>query len=477
VIEQSSKIAAYLNNLFGEQTANKYIEFAQTEQATYVRANPLRTTRQKIMDSLKADYGVAALPVENIPDAFKLISGSDIIGKTIEHIIGEYYIQSLSSMLPPIVLNPQPGDIILDLCSAPGSKTTQTGEMMRNKGTLIANEVQLDRVKMLVYNIERMNLVNAGVTHFKGELLSKIFDNYFGKILVDAPCSGLGIIQKKGEINNWWSKERAEQLSELQLKLLISAIKMARAGGEIVYSTCTLTVEENELMLDRILNKYPVEVLDITLPVKSREGFTSYERHSLNRELAKARRILPWEVDSEGFFIIKLRKTADTVPNEKMKINEKDLSLISFESKKIKKELQNLASLFGIEEDILREYNYLFKGSDLFFVNKDWDYDNLSIFERIGTKFGSIEKHDAINLHTQGAQILQKHISKNIFTIENTAQLKKYLEGGIIKTESSYRGQMVVKYREHILGTAVLTDGGLKSRFPRAKRTQEILYL
>lgn len=476
MIEKSSKISVYLSGLFGLETAEKYLQFAETDHATYVRANPIKTTREKLTASLLKDYNIETSPVENIPDAFKVISGNEIIGKTIEHIIGEYYIQSLSSMIPPIVLNPQPGDTILDLCSAPGSKTTQTGEMMNNCGTLIANEVQLDRVKMLVYNIERMNLVNAAVTHFKGELLSKVFDNRFDKILVDAPCSGLGIIQKKGEINNWWSKERAEQLSELQFKLLVAAIKMARTGAEIVYSTCTMTVEENELVIDKILNKYPVEVLDIVLPVDSHEGLTNYEGQTLNPALVKARRILPWEVDSEGFFIIKLRKTGETVPNEKMKLNERDLSLISFDNKKIKKELQQLSALFGIDEEVLRKYKYLFKGSDLFFVNDDWDYENLSIFERIGTKFGSIEKHDAINLHTQGAQVLQNHITKNIFNIQDTAQLKKYLEGGIIKIDTGYRGQMVVKYKDYILGTAVVTEGGLKSRFPRAKRTQEILY-
>jgi 16S rRNA (cytosine1407-C5)-methyltransferase len=476
LIEQSSKISTYLNDLFGQSIANKYLEFAGTDHATYVRANPLKTTRDKITSSLLRDYNISSTNVPNLPNAFKINSGFDVIGKTIEHIIGEYYIQSLSSMIPPIVLDPSPDDTILDLCSAPGSKTTEIGEMMNNSGVLIANEIQLDRVKMLVYNIERMNLVNAGVTHFKGELLSKIFDNHFDKILVDAPCSGLGIIQKKGEINNWWSKEKAEQLSDLQLKLLIAAVKMVKTGGEIVYSTCTMTVEENEMVIDKLLNKYPVEIVDITLPVKSIEGLTSYEGKNLNPALSKARRILPWEIDSEGFFIVKLRKTDDTQPNEKMNINVKDLSLISFDNKKIKNELIQIAAAFGIEEEVLRKYKYIFKGRDLFFVNSDWDGDYLSVFERIGTKFGSIEKHDAINLHTQAAQILRNDIKKNIFTIQNSDQLKKYLEGGIIKEEFDYRGQTVVKYKDYILGTAVVTDGGLKSRFPRAKRTQEILY-
>ena len=150
-------------------------------------------------------------------------------------------------------------DTVLDLCSAPGSKTTQLGEMMRNNGTLISNEIALDRVKMLVFNIDRMNLINAGIIHSKGELLSKIYPDYFDKILVDAPCSGLGIIQKKNEISNWWSLKRASILGDLQLRLLIAAIKMVKEEGEIVYSTCTLTIEENELIINKVLKKYPVK--------------------------------------------------------------------------------------------------------------------------------------------------------------------------------------------------------------------------
>jgi len=243
LIEVSEKIISYLGSLFGEQAAKEYIDFIKRDPTIYIRINSIKSSVEELSSSLKNDYNISTEKIKEIPHVLKVSSGKDIIGKTIQHIIGDYYIQGLSSMIPPHVLSPDPQDKVLDLCAAPGSKTTQLGELMKNDGLLIANEIAMDRVKMLVFNLDRMNLVNAGVLHYKGEILSKIYDNYFDKILVDAPCSGLGIIQKKGEVSNWWSLERAERLGDLQLRLLIAAIKMLKTGGEIVYSTCSLTPE------------------------------------------------------------------------------------------------------------------------------------------------------------------------------------------------------------------------------------------
>ncbi len=111
--------------------------------------------------------------------------------------MGAYYIQSLSSMVPPIILSPGENDIVLDLCAAPGSKTTQLGELMNNRGTLIANEPGADRLKMLVHNIDKTGLINTGVTQSRGEWLSRFYNNYFNKVLVDAPCKLLRCPEKR----------------------------------------------------------------------------------------------------------------------------------------------------------------------------------------------------------------------------------------------------------------------------------------
>jgi 16S rRNA (cytosine1407-C5)-methyltransferase len=473
--EISSSISAYIKNIYDEKTAKEYIDYINSRPSQYIRVNRLKTNSIHLSQVLERNYNVNSKAVSTIPYCLKITNGENVTGKTIQHILGEYYIQSLSSMLPPIVLNPDKKDIVLDLCSAPGSKTTQLGEMMHNTGTLISNEISLDRVKMLVFNIDRMNLVNAGVIHYRGELLSKVYPGHFDKILVDAPCSGLGIIQKKNEVNDWWSLKRISVLGELQLRLLIAAIKMVKEGGEIVYSTCTLTIEENEFIIDKVLEKYPVEIVDIDLPVLSHEAFTNFNGKSLNPALSKARRVLPWEVDSEGFFIVKLRKNGKTDSLPADLDSKQNFELLDFSNKEIQKYAKNILDEFSVNVEKLSKYKYLIKGNDIFFINNKWSEKNLNIFERIGTRFGTIVKNNYTVLHTQSAQILNNDINTNIYIIQNEKELKTYFEGGIINRRPDIKNQCVVKYEDSVLGTAVITNQGVKSRFPRAKRTQEIL--
>jgi 16S rRNA (cytosine1407-C5)-methyltransferase len=470
--EVSEKIIKYLENLFGIKSAQIYLNYIDKEPLQYIRINPLKTKTEDLQKTLFDNYNIETSPIPQLTNVLKVPSGGTLLGKTIEHIIGKYYIQSLSSMIPPIVLSPKSTDKVLDLCAAPGSKTTHLAEIMNNQGTLIANEIQTDRLKSLVYNLDRMNTMNTGVIHTHGEWLSRNYQNYFDKILVDAPCSGLGIIQKKREISNWWSKNKAENLSELQHKLMVSAIKMLKPGGELVYSTCTLTVEENEMVIDKLLKKYPVEILPIELQIQSRNAFTKTGELHFNQNLDLARRIMPWEVESEGFFIVKIKKTDFTQGTEESPLSKSPLHFSS--DSKLKDYLKQLSETFGIDEKIYSNYKYLVKANDIYFINKNWDDSNLDLFNRIGTKFGNFEKRGSINLHTQAAEVLQNEIKKNIIILDDKNEIKKYFEGGIIKRETGLKGQVVIKYKDSILGTAVVSETGIKSRFPRSKRTQEI---
>jgi NOL1/NOP2/sun family putative RNA methylase len=474
LLQIGNKIIEYLGSLYDEASAKKYVEFINEEPTQYLRANRLKTSREELSYNLLKEYEIKTAPVNRIESALKVLDSKKLTGKTIEHIIGEYYIQGLSSMIPPLILDPKPGETVLDLCAAPGSKTTELAELMNNQGTLVANEIQLNRVKMLVYNLDRMNIANAGAIHTKGEWLSKHYSGHFDKILVDAPCSGLGIIQKKEEVSDWWSIERSGKLGDLQLRLLIAAIKMAKTGGQIVYSTCTLTIEENELIINKVLDKYPVEIMEINLPLKSHPAFTNHRGNKLNFELSKAKRILPWEADTDGFFVVKLQKTGETISPEQTIPPQKDNRFFSINDREIKPLIGNLTEEFHLPEEIFSEFQYLVKGNDIFIVSGEWSDPFPGHFQRIGTKLGVIDKNNRLTLHTQGAQLFHKHIKSNIYEIEDQDQLKKYLDGGIIKKEFKTGDQCVIKYKNYILGTAVETKAGIKSRFPRAKRTQEI---
>ncbi len=468
----SQKIYDYLSSLYGKDSAEKYLQFIGTEPAHYIRVNTSKISKNDLSDLLYNKYQIKSDSIKHFEKVLKITEGNEKIGKTIEHVLGFYYIQSLSSMMPPLILNPGSEDTVMDLCGAPGSKSTQLAEMMNNKGTLLINEIDNERIKSLVFNLERMNVINAAVIHSKGEVLSKIYHDHFTKVLVDAPCSGLGIIQKKGEVSNWWSLNHVDRLQQLQIRLLISAIKMAKVGSEIVYSTCTLSVEENELVIDKILEKYPVELLDIKLPVPVRPGFTEYEGIKLNPELSKAIRILPWEIDSDGFFLVKMRKIDETESPEKDDIRETLIRVVRSDHKEMRPYINYISEHFGIDKTVLEDHKYIFRGKDIYFVAKSWGDKNIGLFSRIGLKFGTLDKKDRITFNSQAAQVLEKHITNFIYDLKNDDEIKNYLMGWKIKDPGIPDGQYVVKYDKWILGTAIKNDEGLKSRFPRTKRTQ-----
>jgi NOL1/NOP2/sun family putative RNA methylase len=473
LIELSGNISNYIRTNFGEDFLSNYIEYFESEYKPYLRISPF-TDKEKLIQGLKS-YGVSLELVANLPNAFQITIGSNVVGKTLEFILGKYYIQSLSSMIPPLVLNPREDDAVLDLCAAPGSKTTQLAELMNNRGTLIANEISTERLKSLVFNVDKMSLVNVGILHGKGELLSRQFENRFDKILVDAPCSALGITQKKGEVSNWWDVRKAEAMSDQQFRLLVSAIKMCKVGGEIVYSTCTLTLEENECVISKVLKKYPVELVEIDLPVKSTPGFTNYGMEDLGDDLKKCRRILPWEINSEGFFVAKLIKKDLTEPTERSPRQERKYELIKSSSGKIKNYLDVLSNYYGIQRSVFDSYKFLIKNYDIHFVDADWNSEHLESFNRIGTRLGTIDKRGILQLNPLAAQVFAGAITQNIVEIDNIKDLDIYFSGGIIRKIFDRGGQRVVKYGDYFLGTAVASKEGLKSQFPRAFRTQEIV--
>ena len=236
------------------------------------------------------------------------------LGKSREHLLGYYYIQETSSMMPMLALLPKPDDILLDLCAAPGSKTTQASALMQNKGTLLANDVSLSRISILSANSERTGCSNIIITRHDGVQLAgklKKLGMKFDKILVDAPCSGEGNIRSNPATFKMWNLKVINRLSRIQKRLAESILPLLKPNGELLYSTCTHSPEENELVVQHLLENHNLEVQSITLPLKTRPGLTSWQEEKLNPELKKAHRIYPQDNNTEGFFLCKLRKTGD----------------------------------------------------------------------------------------------------------------------------------------------------------------------
>ncbi len=219
---------------------------------------------------------------------------------------GYIYIQSLSSMVPPIVLNPKEGEKILDLTAAPGSKTTQLAAFMNNKGYILANELDKIRCEKLKYNVEKQGAKIIEVINQRGEKIGENYPEQFDKVLLDTPCSGEGrfIVNNSATYKNW-SIKTVNQLSKTQKKLFKSAYDALKPNGTMVYSTCTLNKEENELILQWALENLNVKIVDININIK--ESIPAFN-NELDKSINKAIRILPSK-ETEGFFVAKLVKT------------------------------------------------------------------------------------------------------------------------------------------------------------------------
>lgn len=218
---------------------------------------------------------------------------------------GKIYLQSLSSMVPPLVLNPKEGERVLDLTAAPGSKTTQIATLMNNKGYILANELDKLRCERLKYNINSQGVTIAEVINGRGEKIGSIYKEQFDKILLDTPCSGEGRFSIYNvQSYKTWSTKTVNELVKTQKRLFKSAVDALKPNGVLVYSTCTLNKEENEYILDWALKNFDVKLENIELDI--RDALPAFNE-GLDKDINKAIRILPSK-NMEGFFVSKFRK-------------------------------------------------------------------------------------------------------------------------------------------------------------------------
>ena len=235
-------------------------------------------------------------------------------GKSLDHVTGWVYSQEPSAMYVGEVVNPQPGERVLDLCAAPGGKSTHLISLMRDQGLLVANEIFRKRALILAENLERWGTRNTVVMNESPEKLEKQFPKFFDRILIDAPCSGEGMFRKEPAGIEYWNSDYPAECANRQRKIIASAIRMLKPGGTLVYSTCTFAPEEDEQNASWILKNYPAMQME---EIKAYPGMDHGrpEWADGNPELAKTIRLFPHHIKGEGHFIAKFRY--DTPVTEK----------------------------------------------------------------------------------------------------------------------------------------------------------------
>ena len=299
--------------LLGKDFEN-YLKKIQEQPLKSIRVNTLKISTKELKKKLEDKDWKIKQPFKENPEI--MIIESELqpgeLGRSLEHLLGYYYVQEISSMMPVLVLNPKPNEIILDLCASPGSKTTQIAAKMKNTGTLIANDFKLGRIKILSSNLERCGVMNTMITKSLGESLCKKMKNenfQIDKILVDTSCSGEGTIKSTPKTLQMWNIKGIFSFSKIQKNLLEKAVELLKPNGEIVYSTCTHAPEENEEVIDFILKKFDnIKIEKIFLPLKTREGITKWQEKKYFKNVKYSCRIYPQDNNTEGFFIAKLRK-------------------------------------------------------------------------------------------------------------------------------------------------------------------------
>lgn len=424
---------AFVRRISG-QLGSELPAFLQAmEEAPFrgIRMNPFRA-------SLFRDVGA---PIPWAHDAWELPLESTA-GVTIAHEAGAFYLQEPCAMLPAAVMAARPGEKILDLCAAPGGKSTQMGADLAGKGLLVCNEPVPSRAAILSRNVERMGIPNAVVTCAYPKQLAKAWQEGFDGVVVDAPCSGEGMFRRHPETRTEWTPEKAEGCAERQREILSEAAKLVRPGGRLVYSTCTWNPAENEEQVLAFLREHPDFQLEpFALPgIDASEGYYTCWLHRTRGEgqfAAKLRR------KGEGEAILPNGCSAFRLPRELMKV---------WRDSGVRTETPN--ALFG---------------QTLIFLPEIPDLRGIQVL-RVGLHLGQVRGKIFLPDH---AAALGMHRPDMPETRLSNEQALKYLAGETIPGDP--RGWTLCTWQGLSLGWGKGSDGVIRNHYPKGLRNARLI--
>lgn len=382
-------------------------------------------------------------------------------GKHPYHEAGVYYIQEPSAMSVGTFVEAVPGEKVLDLCAAPGGKSTHVASQLQQEGLLITNEIYPQRAKILSQNIERMGIKNAIVLNESPQKLAKHFPVYFDRIVVDAPCSGEGMFRKDEVAQEEWSLENVEICANRQQDILEEAAKMLKPGGRIVYSTCTFAPEENEQAIAKFIKNHPEFEIET---MQAYEGFKPGQLEWAKEDvegIEKTYRLWPHHIHGEGHYVGVLKKLEDDHFEEPKRQYVKPL--------KDKKKLQEFLT-FAKETLIdVPKGDYVLFGDQLYIVPEEMlTFEGLKVI-RAGWHLGTMKKNRFEPSHALALSLTSQDVKHSISFTSCDEAITAYLRGETIPFDGE-KGWYLVCVDGYSLGWAKLANNMLKNHYPKGLR-------
>lgn len=430
-----------IKSLLGDDF-DEFLKFYENENYKGLRVNTLKCSAEKLKTLV--DFELVNTPF--CKEGFYIPSDVTSLGNSPLHHCGAFYIQEPSATSAVEMLGVEKNDFVLDLCAAPGGKSTQIGAKLQGTGLLWSNEIVRNRANILLSNIERMGISNAVVSNCHPDILCNELQGRFDKVLVDAPCSGEGMFRKNSDAQNEWSVEHVKSCAQRQLMILNSAKNALKEGGVMVYSTCTFSQEENEGVITQFLSENPDFELE--------DAGIDFGRKTLEY----ACRIFPMD-GGEGHFAARLRKKGESYGNiipykNNQKIDDKVWDF--YDSLFVDRPFGDNLTLVGEKIIILPEnYNRNIKNTGII---------------RAGIILGEIVKN-RIEPHHSVFMAAQKNECRSAVDFDLTSdEIQKFLHGEEIAVPSEVKGYTAVCVNEMTVGFGKASNGRLKNKYPKGLR-------
>lgn len=445
---------------------NEYDEFIKSyekERVAGLRFNPLKCS----YEDFKEAVNWTLTPVPWAAEGF-YYPLTERPGKHPFHEAGAYYIQEPSAMSAVSALDPKPGDYVLDLCSAPGGKSTQIAGRLMGEGLLVSNEIIKSRAQILSQNLERMGVRNFVCLNESSDSLSRRFPYFFDKILVDAPCSGEGMFKKEENATGEWSREHVIMCAERQTEILNNAALMLKAGGVMVYSTCTFNPYENEGVITKFLAEHPeFNVEDHPASAHFAPGHPEWSPVTpSNPELSMASRLWPHKIDGEGHFVVRLRKQGETPPSDRTYTVSKQ------DDKRLKEIYEFLTDTVNVKPDVATKLVDssvpVSFGDNIYLCPRGFGSLSGLKVERPGLHVAVNKKNRLEPAHSLALALKPSDV--NACHTMDVINASKYIAGETINCDPTLKGWILMSVGPFSLGFGKASNGVIKNHYPKGLR-------